>query len=71
MGPGPKEDAILEFLRGRPDIDAWLVIDDCSGEFSPASLGSIAVCDPRRGLSDPLVQAQLLGWLKAGAHTTR
>lgn len=67
VGPGSKEDAILAFLRSRPEIDSWLVVDDSPGDFSDAFSNSIAVCDPKRGVSDPGVQARILRWVKRGA----
>lgn len=66
VGSGPKAEAITAFLRGSPDIDSWLVIDDCPNEFPSTFVGSIAVCDPATGLFDSSVQDRIRRWISAG-----
>lgn len=63
---GPKASSILLFLDSQPDFGDWLVIDDEAGEFPRDFPGSVVICDRTRGISDPLVQAQIRLWLTSG-----
>ncbi|WP_363320866.1 HAD domain-containing protein [Ramlibacter sp.] len=63
VNPGAKSSSILLFLRSRPDVQAWLVIDDEAGEFPPDFPGPVVICDPARGISDLAVQDQIRRWM--------
>ncbi len=63
VDPGRKASSILALLRSRPDVQAWLVIDDEAGEFPADFPGPVVICDRMRGISDPAVQDQIRRWL--------
>ena len=65
VGLGRKADAIEAFLLAHPEIDSWLVVDDCPSEFPRAHFKSLVACDSELGLSDPAVQSQISRWLSA------
>jgi hypothetical protein len=73
--PGPRASSILLFLRSKPEVEDWLVIDDEPGEFPKDFPGPVVICNPTRGISDPSVQAQLRRWLsganRIGPRTAR
>lgn len=60
---GPKASSILLFLRSKPEVEDWLVIDDEASEFPSDFPGPVVICDRARGISDPSVQAQIRHWL--------
>lgn len=62
VGPGEKSPAVLSFVRERPDLP-WLVIDDDPTRFGPEFPGSVLMCDPSTGLSDPEIRRRLREWL--------
>lgn len=39
VSPGPGSDTIIDFLRSAPEIDRWIVVDDCIGEFAECIFG--------------------------------
>lgn len=59
VGPGPKAEAILAFLRSSQNIDDWIVIDDDGSEFPGVFPGTVVICDRTRGISDPAVQSKI------------
>jgi hypothetical protein len=64
VGPGAKATAILAFLRSHPEIDRCLVIDDDESQFPAGFSGTLVICNPARGISDPVVKARIQQWLK-------
>lgn len=45
----------------RFDIDDFLIIDDATAEF-PKDLPQLVICNPLKGLSDPVVQSRISDW---------
>jgi hypothetical protein len=64
VGPGARAAAILAFLRSHPEIDRWLVIDDDETEFPAGFPGTLAICSPARGVSDPVEKERIRQWLE-------
>lgn len=62
---GDREPAIREFLKSRPDVRRYLVIDDAPDEFSRIQGRRLVLCDPERGLSAADVQSRIREWLQA------
>lgn len=60
---GPKASSILAFLRSRPEVEDWLVIDDEEGEIPADLRARLVICDGTRGISDPAIQDQIRRWL--------
>jgi hypothetical protein len=68
---GPtKSQSILSYLHGKPGVCSWLVVEDEPAQFGDEFTGSLLVCDPRTGLSDPQVRTQLRAWLERGGQQT-
>ena len=55
--------AIQEWADKQTDELNLLIIDDEPGEFPAAMPFLLIVCDPGRGLSDPVVQHSIKQWL--------
>lgn len=51
----------------RFDIEDFLIIDDATAEF-PAGLPQLVICNPLKGLSDPLVQSRITEWASSDGH---
>lgn len=60
---GPKAQAILAFVREHPEIERWMVIDDSASEFSTVFESTVVICDPAKGICDPVAQAAVRRWL--------
>jgi len=69
VDPGAKAPAIQAFLRSRPDIDHWLVVDDDQREFPIDFQETLVICDPLRGITDPGAQDQIRRWLLMSSKT--
>ena len=57
--------SIQVWLESRPDVEAFLILDDQLSEFPTPPPAELIVCDPKRGLSEPRVQAAVIAWLAA------
>lgn len=66
---GPKASSILLFLRSKPEVKDWLVIDDEAGEFPRDFPGQVVICDRALGVSDASVQEQIRRWLSNANHS--
>lgn len=57
-----KDEAIHDWLALH-QVNDFAVLDDVA-QFFPEGSKSLILCDPRRGLSDPVVQERVRGWLQ-------
>lgn len=55
--------SIQDWVKGRPWVESFRVLDDQAWEFPNPLPAEIILCDGRRGVSDPAVQAALREWL--------
>ena len=58
--------AIQEWVGKQTDELNLLIVDDEPDEFPAAVPFLLIVCDPARGLSDPMVQQSIKQWLSPG-----
>ena len=61
-----KDEAIRDWLTHQ-QVNDFAVLDDVA-QFFPEGSKSLILCDPRRGLSDPVVQRRVREWLQLASH---
>jgi hypothetical protein len=61
--PGDRYASILAWLARNPDVESYRILDDTARAFTDPPPPELILCDPRTGLSEPRVQAQLRAWL--------
>ncbi|WP_418921987.1 HAD domain-containing protein [Comamonas testosteroni] len=61
-----KDEAIRDWLAHH-QVNDFAVLDDVA-QFFPEGSKSLILCDPRRGLSDPVVQERVKRWLQFAGH---
>ena len=61
-----KDEAIRDWLAHH-QVNDFAVLDDVA-QFFPEGSKSLILCDPRRGLSDPVVQERVKRWLQFASH---
>lgn len=64
--PGERWACIRAALDADPRITDFLVLDDAADELLDAPPQRVLLCDPHRGLSDPLIQERICLWLNSG-----
>lgn len=62
---GDRHASILAWLERNPGVQAYRILDDSARAFSDPPPPELILCDPRTGLSEPRVQAQLRDWLQS------
>lgn len=60
---GPRYEAITWWLHLNEKFDSYRILDDAPGEFPEPAPEQLIVCHSQRGVSDPVVLAQLRSWL--------
>jgi len=55
--------SIQDWVKGRPWVESFRILDDQAFEFPDPRPAELILCDGRRGLSDPEVQARLQEWI--------
>lgn len=60
---GHKGVAIMNYLATHPEITAALILDDQEDEFSEFVSGTLVLCNPATGISDPETQKRIASWL--------
>lgn len=63
---GDRYASILAWLARHPTVSSYRILDDSPLAFGDPPPPELIVCDPRTGLSEPHVQAQIREWLAAG-----
>ena len=63
--PGPRHEAIRAWLARHPGVESYRILDDAARAFGDPPPAELILCDPRTGVSEPSVQAQLRAWLQA------
>lgn len=66
--PGPKAQAIQEFLDRHPEVEDALILDDQPQDVLGVPRACVLPCDPALGVSAPALQERLLAWLRSEAH---
>jgi len=61
-----KDEAIRDWLAHH-QVNDFAVLDDVA-QFFPEGSKSLILCDPRRGISDPVVQERVREWLQFASH---
>lgn len=61
-----KDEAIRDWLAHH-QVSDFAVLDDVA-QFFPEGSKSLMLCDPRRGISDPVVQERVREWLQFASH---
>ena len=54
------------WLARHPTVSSYIILDDSPLAFGDPPPPELILCDPRTGLSEPRVQAQIREWLAAG-----
>lgn len=63
--PGERLAAIRAWLARHPGVESFRILDDAARAFGDPPPAELILCDPRTGLSEPRIQAQLRDWLAA------
>lgn len=61
-----KDEAIRDWLTHH-QVSDFAVLDDIA-QFFPEGSKSLILCDPGRGLSDPVIQLRVRKWLQFASH---
>lgn len=64
--PGERYACIQAWLARHPTVTSFRILDDSPSSFGDPPPPELILCDPRTGLSEPRVQAQIRDWLAAG-----
>lgn len=62
---GDRHAAIRAWLARHPGVDSYRILDDAARAFGDPPPAELILCDPRTGVSEPAVQAQLRDWLQS------
>jgi hypothetical protein len=57
--------SILTWLARNPGVDSYRILDDAPRAFPDPPPAELILCDPRTGVSEPRVQAQVRTWLES------
>lgn len=63
--PGERHGAIGAWLARHPGVESHRILDDAARAFGDPPPAELILCDPRTGLSEPGIQAQLRAWLQS------
>jgi hypothetical protein len=66
VAPGDRHAAIRAWLARHPGVETYRILDDSARAFGDPPPAELILCDPRTGVSEPRVQAELRAWLQAG-----
>jgi len=66
VAPGDRHAAIRAWLARHPGVESFRILDDSARAFGDPPPAELILCDPRTGVSEPGVQAQLRAWLQEG-----
>ena len=62
---GDRLGAIRDWLARHPGVESYRILDDAARAFGDPPPAELILCDPRTGVSEPGVQAQLRDWLRS------
>ena len=62
--PGPRYESVLAWLKQRPKVKSYRILDDDSTEFPSPSPAELILCEPSTGVSAPTVVDALRVWLE-------
>ena len=63
---GPRYESILWWLHLNPTVKNYRILDDARSEFPDPAPPELILCNPMRGVSDPIVLKSLRAWLAGG-----
>ena len=55
--------SIQRWLATHPETTSCRILDDAASEFPTPAPAELILCDPRRGVSDPVAQSRIKRWV--------